>query len=325
MESKANYALIGVFVLVAMASALSFIVWLSNAQFDQKYDQYEVVFQGAVRGLSQGSEVRFNGLRVGEVTALTLDPNDSNAVVADIQINADTPVHTNSKAQLEPLGLTGLNYIQISGGTEEFPLMSELPGKGPFRIPGQMSQIDTLVEGGEDVIIGAQRALGRVNLLLSEDAILNFQGILANIREISGNLTDADLDTDVVNRTLVAFEQAAIDVSAAALAVDEAAQSFDGLVKADLKQALARSEITMAQLDKTLADFSGFAVGAEQLTVDSRDAINRLSNSGLTDVEETLDGVREVVNSLNAVIEELEANPLNFIAGEERETVEIPQ
>lgn len=325
MESKANYALIGVFVLIVMAGALSFIVWLSNAQFDQKYDQYEVVFQGAVRGLSQGSEVRFNGLRVGEVTALTLDPNDSNAVVADIQINADTPVHTNSKAQLEPLGLTGLNYIQISGGTDEFPLMSELPGKGPFRIPGQMSQIDTLVEGGEDVIIGAQRALGRVNALLSEDAILNFQGILANVRAISSNLTDADIDTNQLKATLIAFERAANDVSSAAIAVDVAASSVNGLAAEDIKRVLARAEVTMAQLDDTLADFSRFAGGAEQLTVDSRDAINRLSNSGLTDVEETLDGVREVVNSLNAVIEELEANPLSFIAGEERETVEIPQ
>lgn len=325
MESKANYALIGVFVLVAMASILSFIVWLSNAQFDQKFDNYNVVFQGAVRGLSQGSEVRFNGLRVGEVTGLRLDPNNTNAVVASIQIQAETPVHTNSKAQLEPLGLTGLNYIQISGGTDEFPLMSELPGRGTPIIPGQMSQIDTLVEGGEDVIIGAQRALGRVNSLLSEDAIDDFQGILSNIRNITTNLQDADLDTDVVNQVLLSFEKAALDVSAAAIAVDEAATSFDALVANDVPTILARAEVSMAQLDTTLADFSGFAKGGEALTVDTRDAINRLSNSGITDIEETIDGIRDVVSSLNEVVTALESNPLLFIAGEERETVEIPQ
>ena len=242
MESKANYALIGVFVLTVLAALLSFIVWLSNAQFDQKYDDYEVVFEGAVRGLSQGSEVRFNGLRVGEVTKLTLDPENSNAVLAAIQIQAKTPVYVTSKAQLEPLGLTGLNYIQITGGTEQSTLLSESQGRGPFRIEGQMSQIDTLVEGGEDVIIGAQRALGRVNTLLSEGAIKDFQAILSNIRNITANLQDTDIDTDIVNRVLLSFEVAAKDVSEAAIAVDEAATSFDSLIKGDVAGVISRAE-----------------------------------------------------------------------------------
>ena len=325
MESKANYALIGVFVLTVLAALLSFIVWLSNAQFDQKYDDYEVVFEGAVRGLSQGSEVRFNGLRVGEVTKLTLDPENSNAVLAAIQIQAKTPVYVTSKAQLEPLGLTGLNYIQITGGTEQSTLLSESQGRGPFRIEGQMSQIDTLVEGGEDVIIGAQRALGRVNTLLSEGAIKDFQAILSNIRNITANLQDTDIDTDIVNRVLLSFEVAAKDVSEAAIAVDEAATSFDSLIKGDVAGVISRAEVSMAQLDKTLVEFANFASGGEALTVDARDAINRLSNSGITDIEETIDGIRSVVISLEEVVSSLEANPLLFIAGEERETVKVPQ
>jgi len=113
MESKANYALVGVFVLAVLAAVLSFVLWFSNAQFDQQYDDYEVVFQGAVRGLSQGSEVRFNGLPVGEVTGLGLDANNSNAVIAKIQVQANTPVHIDSTAQLEPQGLRGLNYMKV--------------------------------------------------------------------------------------------------------------------------------------------------------------------------------------------------------------------
>jgi len=325
MESKANYALIGVFVLTALAALLSFIVWLSHAQFDQQYDDYEVVFTGAVRGLSQGSEVRFNGLRVGEVTKLTLDPENSNAVLAAIQVQAKTPVYETSTAQLEPLGLTGLNYIQITGGNEQSKLLSDLPGRGPLRIQGQMSQIDTLVEGGEDVIIGAQRALGRVNALMSEKAITDFQAILSNIREISFNLTDADIDTNIVNRVLLTLETAAKDVSSAAIAVDEAATSFDVLITGDVKDVIARAELSMNQLDKTLVEFEQFASGGEALTVDASDAINRLSNSGITDIEETIDGIRSVVISLEEVARSFESNPLLFIAGEEQETVKVPQ
>lgn len=322
MESKANYAVIGVFVLAALIGVMSFVVWLSNAQFDQKFDEYDVVFQGSVRGLSQGSEVRFKGLRVGEVTRLGLDQQN---VVARIQIEADTPVHTNSEAQLEPLGLTGLNYIQISGGDADFPLMSELPGKGPFRIPGKMSQIDTLVESGEDVIVGAQRALGRVNVLLSEQAIADFQGILSNVQQVTANLTDADIDTDTVNRVLLSFEAAAKDVSDAAKAVETAAADFDALVTGDVKSVLARAEASLDVVDVALNDFSGFAKGGEALTADARDAINRVSNSGLTDIEETIDSLREVVDSLGSVLEDLERSPIDFISGQEKATMELPQ
>jgi len=118
MESKANYAFVGLFVLAALAAVLSFILWFSSTEFDQQYDEYDVVFEGAVRGLSQGSEVRFNGLPVGEVIGLGLDINSSNSVIAKIQVQAETPIHIDSTAQLEPQGLTGLNYIQISAGSD---------------------------------------------------------------------------------------------------------------------------------------------------------------------------------------------------------------
>ncbi len=325
MESKANYALVGLFVLLALAGVLSFVVWFSNAQFDQQYDEYDVVFQGAVRGLSQGSEVRFNGLPVGEVTGLSLDPTNSNAVIASIQIEADTPVYIDSTAQLEPQGLTGLNYIQVSAGSEELSLMSELPGPGPFRIQGKMSQIDNLVEGGEDVILGVQRALIRVNTLLSEEAILDFQGILQNVRAITSNLKDSDLDTDLVNDTLSRFGKAANDVSSAAVAVQRAADDFDSLIINDAKPVIARSEVTMAELEKTLSDYRVVAKNVSLVTTDLRDAINRVSNSGLTDVEETLDGLRESVDSLETILSDIERSPIEFITGSERETMEIPK
>jgi phospholipid/cholesterol/gamma-HCH transport system substrate-binding protein len=325
MESKANYAFVGLFVLFALAGVLSFIVWFSNAQFDQQYDEYDVVFQGAVRGLSQGSEVRFNGLPVGEVTGLGLDATNSNAVIASIQVQADTPIHIDSTAQLEPQGLTGLNYIQISAGSEELSLMSELPGPGPFQIQGRMSQIDNLVEGGEDVILGVQRALIRVNTLLSEEAILDFQGILKNVRTITNNLEDADIDTDVLNDTLARFGKAADDVSSAAISVQRAADDFDSLIVNDAKPVLERSEVTMAELDKTLAEYRLVAKNASLVTTDLRDAINRVSNSGLTDVEETLDGIRASVDSLENILSDLERSPIGFISGTERETMEIPK
>jgi len=82
MENKANFALIGMFVLVALTAIIGFVIWLTGFQANQEYDYYEVAFAGGVRGLSQGSEVRFNGLGVGQVTDLAYDREDPNLVLA---------------------------------------------------------------------------------------------------------------------------------------------------------------------------------------------------------------------------------------------------
>ena len=109
MENKAHYALIGMFVLLSFVAGLAFILWLSNSQFDQKFDEYEVSFNGPVRGLTQGGEVRFNGLKVGQERGCRLEAQDSKIALAEIQVIADTPLDTKSYGRLEPLGLTGLS------------------------------------------------------------------------------------------------------------------------------------------------------------------------------------------------------------------------
>ena len=325
MENKAHYALIGAFVLAVLFAVIGFIAWLSNAQFDQRVDKYEVSYVGGVQGMSQGTEVRFNGLKVGEVTRLRIDPNDTNSVLVDIEVEPGTPIDTKSIGRMEPLGLTGLNYIQIIPGGEGFPLIKDLPGKGPYRLVGEGSRIDALLGGGGNVIEAAQEALSKVNNVMSQQGVDDFHDILANVKQMTDNLKDLDVDGELVERTLAAIEQAAKDVSTAALAVDVAATDFDTLVTEDVKSALARAEVSMAALDNALGSIGTAADGTDALITDSRDAINRLSNSGLTDLEETVDGLRRLVVTLGRVADSLERSPTQFIAGEERETVKLPQ
>ncbi len=321
MESKANYALIGTFVLIAMLAAVAFITWISSAQFDQEYDEYEVVFVGPVRGLSRGSEVRYNGLNVGEVVGLRWDDDDNNTVIARVRVVDNTPVYIDSEAQLEPQGLTGLNYIQVTAGVS-----GELfTGRQPYQITGKMSQLDTFLDGGESIISGAQGALQRVNTVMTAEAIGDFHAILANTRELTYNLRDTDIDSELVERVLISFEKAAKDVSDAAIAVDEAAVDFETLVQDDVSPLIPRIRKSLDNVDVMLASFTDFAEGGEHLTTDARDAINRLSNSGLTDLEETADGLRRLILSLNELADQLDRSPIAFIAGEESEVMELPQ
>ncbi|MGB6230461.1 MAG: MlaD family protein [Litorimonas sp.] len=326
MENKANYALIGVFVLVALAAMLGFGVWLTGSQLDQDFDDYEVVFKGPVRGLSPGSEVRFNGITVGEVTGIRLDREDPNTVLADIQINSDTPVDTQSYAALEPLGLTGLNYLQIFAGGEDYPLISEMPGaREPYPIEGRGDELTSIIEGGGSVVEQAQIALASVNRVLSDENVANFSGILANLNRISSELDVSDFDMDNVNGLVSDLRETSREFTQLARTAQGTAESATTLINDDMGALFDRLELTLEEVDNTLNAFESTASGADDLIVDVRDAVNRLSNSGLTDLEETVDGIRRLVLSLGRVADALEQNPLTFISGQEADVVELPQ
>jgi len=321
MENKAHYALIGTFVLLAAVAMVSFWAWLSGSQFDQEWDEYSVQFTGAVRGITRGSEVSLNGLSVGEVTNLEFAPSDPNSVIVKIQVINNTPIFKDAMAQLEPQGLTGLNYIQISPGTMNSGLM--IQGEGI--IPGKMSQFDNFLVEGENIIDGATMAIRRVNVVMSEEAIADFHDILKNVSQITENLKDTDVDPKLVESMLKSFDQAAKDIGSAAKAIESAATSVDTVVENDVKVMLAQATTTAKEIETAASDYKGLAENSTLVAQDVRDAINRLSNSGLADMEETTDALRDLMITLSNIADQLEKSPAQFIAGEEREVMELPQ
>src|SRR5215471_9749837 len=130
MERHANYALVGAVTLGLTVGLFVFVVWLAGYSFNKHYDVYDVLFVGPVRGISEGGEVHFNGIKVGEVTKLALDPTDPSRVVARVRLTAGVPIRVDSYAILEPQGITGVNYIQITGGSSGKPLMKDVTPKG---------------------------------------------------------------------------------------------------------------------------------------------------------------------------------------------------
>src|SRR5579872_1247805 len=126
MERNANYALVGLISTILLIAMIVFILWLTNFALSARYDTYDVLFRGPVSGLSRGGDVQFNGIKVGETQDIKLDPSDPNLVHAFVRVRSDTPVRQDSTASLEPQGITGVNYIQITAGTRAKPLLKEV-------------------------------------------------------------------------------------------------------------------------------------------------------------------------------------------------------
>ena len=118
METRAPYALIGMFVLTVIAAVFGFVYWLHNTGSLTERAIYRIRFDNTVSGLLTGAAVLFNGIRVGEVTALELDPNNPNVVTGTVALAASTPVRADTKVSLDFQGLTGVPVVIMQGGSQ---------------------------------------------------------------------------------------------------------------------------------------------------------------------------------------------------------------
>jgi phospholipid/cholesterol/gamma-HCH transport system substrate-binding protein len=203
METKANYLMIGGFVLGVLALAFVFVFWMTNLAGGGK--RYFIVFDGSVAGLTTGSSVGFNGIKVGEVQSMQLDPADARKVQVLISVHGDTPVRANSHASMQSLGLTGGTGIQITAGTPDSPfLMATAENPIPV-IAADRGGGQGLFDAAPAVMNNANALLLRLNDLVAE----NQESIHKTLTNVESVTTMLDQRKDDIAQTITDIQGAA--------------------------------------------------------------------------------------------------------------------
>lgn len=294
MERDAHYAAVGIVTVVLLAALVVFTIWLARLQFSKDYDVYDIVFYGPVRGLSVGGEVHFNGIRVGEVTDLNLNPKKGDQVIARVRLNGTTPVRTTSRAQLEPQGITGLNYIQITAGEVESPtLKSQFPESVVPVIQSQASPLAELLSGSGTVLAQTVDALNRINRVLSDDNIRSFSSSVKNIEELTKELENRKgmflkLEEAISKANEAVGEYQALGADARQIINTDGRQAIGNINKAteDAREAIASINRSASGLEGPLGEFGATTV--PQIN----DAVRQL-NQATRSLEDLIDNVRQ--------------------------------
>jgi phospholipid/cholesterol/gamma-HCH transport system substrate-binding protein len=270
METKANYLMIGGFVLGVLVLAFIFVFWMSNFAGGGK--RYYIVFQSSVAGLTTGSSVGFNGIKVGEVQSFALDPEDARKVQVLISVSDGTPVRQNSRGSIQSMGLTGGSSVQISPGTPDSPFLV-----ATAEDPIPMIKADS--GGGQGLFDAAPAMMNNANALLTKLNDL----VAENQDSIHTTVTNVEQFTTMLNANKD-------DIGLAISGVKDGAQNFktlsgklevslgdnmDGLTrqaKDSLQQFGAfmqegrRTAVTLNRiLEKLEADPKGFLLGGNQV------------------------------------------------------------
>lgn len=315
METRANHLLIGSFMLVFLVAIVAFVLWLAKTRTDQDVARYNVYFTDSVAGLGVGGDVRFNGIKVGNVTQIVIDRDDTSRVQVVIEIGADTPVRTDSEATLQLQGITGVSYLQISPGSRDAEILPVVSGGNAKDYPvirSRASAIGALVEA-------APALFNRAAQVLSDENIKNLAGVIADLKTVSGAFAARQ---DSIGRAIDSFEKTSTDIAKVAATAGEIAGKLDGLIReaegtfqktnkmldGDGAAALADARAAMTNLNATLAEMRAIAE-------ENRAPINAITTNGFGEFRRFIDEARGLVQSLSRVAQRLEDNPSAVLFG----------
>ena len=310
MERDAHYAAVGIATVALLAALAVFAIWLARLQFNNDFDVYDIVFYGPVRGLSEGGEVHFNGIRVGEVTDLNLDPDAGDQVIARVRLNGTTPVRVTSRAQLEPQGITGLNYIQITAGSPNSALLKEqYPDNVVPVLQSQPSPIAELLSGSGTVLAQTVDALNRINRVLSDDNIRSFSTTLKGVESVASELEArkgmfTQLEQSLTRANAAVEEYRLLGVETRALINNDGREAI-----ANINKATADAQLAIASINRSVS-------GLER-------PLGEFSTTGLPQLTSTIEELNEATASLQSLIDDVRASPRDFIGRPASKEIEV--
>ena len=312
METRAHHVLIGLFTVVIVTAALLFGLWLAKSSTDRQFAEYQVVFNEAVTGLSQGGAVQYNGIKVGDVAQLKLDPQDPRRVLARIKVGADTPIKQDTHAKLALTGVTGMAVIQLSGGSPNSPPLTSPSGGLPV-IVADPSPLSKLLANGEDVITNINEVVSRASRLMSEENVARISRTLDHLDKATGAVADQRDDIRaLISQLAVASKQA----SATLAQTEQLARSANGLVDQQARATLESARNAMASLERSTA-------AIDRLLNDNRAALNG-GMQGLGELGPAVRELRDAANSLRGITRKLDDNPAGFLLGRDRSKEFVP-
>jgi phospholipid/cholesterol/gamma-HCH transport system substrate-binding protein len=331
METRANYALIGLFTLSVIAGMLGFVYWFGSGRSNAQTTSYRVVFTGSVSGLGRGSLVRFNGLRVGEVTTIDLVPSDPSRVMAIIEVDQRTPVKADTRARLEYQGLTGQASVQLSGGTATAPALTA-PDGGRAVIFADRSDFQDLLETVQRISGRADSAMASIEKLVTDNQqsigatvgyvqtfakaladnsagigsfMANMGEVAQRVNSLSARLETLSITADELLRAVDArsLNRAIANVEGFTQALADNRRNIDGILgdgavlAKRLSDSTVRLDSALAEIEKLAKAVDGQKIGR---TVDNIDRFAAAIGGATGAIDKALKDVGAITESLRA-------------------------
>jgi len=305
METRAHYVAVGTFVLAVVFLAFVAVLWLGHAEFGQQARRYYIFFRGSVAGLNKGSQVQYNGIPVGRVVDIRVDPENLEQIQVMVEIDTSiVDIKSDARASLAANILNGIATIQIRGGTRD---ASKLVPTEPHKyavIQTEPSELDEIKAWGTAI----KTAANKIDQLLDENNRRAVSETLQNVRTITGALVEPSKE---VNEVVDNANQAVVALRSFFQELDRSYTEKGGL-KDQLSQ-------TLTDADRLARNLNDTGRQLQLALQENRPGLRNFTQTTLTQLSDLVTDLQRFVAGATRFVSEMERNPTRLLFGERRE------
>lgn len=309
MESKVNYTAVGAFVVALSVALVAGVLWLTTGLGGAQYNHYLAYVSESVSGLNVNAPVKYRGVDVGFVREIGLRPGRPEEVRLLMAIEHGTPVKEDTVAVLSLQGLTGIAFIDLTGGTADAPMLYATPGEEYPVIETGPSLLARLDSAASQMFTNIERVSDSLHGFLNEETQEDFQATLASVRSFTARL-DAALDDDSAQR--LAESLAALHEVAGALARN--AENIDRTL-ANLADASDQAPSLVARVDDVAASLQAAGDQFASTMRETQAEVRNVSQHLAPQAGEVLAELRLASAALRRFVDELESDPALLLHG----------
>lgn len=310
METRANYVAVGTFVLAVLIGIVIAGLWLARIEFSRESADYDIYFSGSVIGLAQGSAVRYNGIQIGRVVEIRIDPQNLQQVRVTIEVDQTTLIKSDAVASLEVQGLTGIAFVEITGGSQSAPPLERHDAQRYPVIASRQSGLERVVSSAPEALTRLIDVADKLSALFDEKNRAAIAQTLDSVRQLSAVAANRAGDLD-----------SSLGDAAAAMRELRGAVASANQILAELHRLVAPSgegRGTLKVIDEASRKLEELAVHMDALVQENRQPLRDFSQNGLNQLSQLLIDARTLMVGLNRLADEMQRDPQRFIFGGDR-------
>ncbi|MGB7569113.1 MAG: MlaD family protein [Chitinivibrionales bacterium] len=296
--TRSQQTRLGFFMVAGVVIACVMIAVPLGASLTNREKRYFAYFTGeSLSGLEQGAQVKFNGVPIGKVDKITYDPRDLSRVRVEFKIQEDFPMKKDMFAQTGAMGITGLKYVEIQGGSNDAPLL-----KPNSEIPSKISTMASIT-GKAEVIVG------KIELLLNHLNTITEPDSLASIKKVLGNLAVITNDFKTFFGTVGPdFQVMSASVEKVIVRLDSISRDVKSLT-GSLNKGLSGQQISsiVNSADTTIRSLKNLT-----------ESVNLIVKQSREDFSVSMQNLRETMENADELMKVLSENPSLLLRGEQQ-------
>jgi phospholipid/cholesterol/gamma-HCH transport system substrate-binding protein len=301
METRAHYVAVGAFVLAMVSLAFVGVLYFGAVSPTSSVSRYDIYFRGAVTGLSKGAVVDYNGIPVGKVYDVEIDPNNVERIRVTVEIESRIVIKADAKASVEANILSGVAFIQITKGTQEAPAITRKEGERYPVIASHRSALASVYARGPEILEKLSEVSDRLNELLNKDNRQALTDILENVRKVTGDIAAHDKD---ITDMFVAANSALGSLGKLMGHVDESYVATGGIKD---------------RLTRLLGDTDEASKELRLAARDTRGLVQQVNGRTMSELNDLIHDARLLVAGVARLAGELERDPSKLLYGDRRE------